>query len=641
MDRAIILLLSIFWFGTCPGQFFVSPNSELHVNNGKSLYVNKDLDNDGLISYNTDGELILEKSFDNSTGALNLNNAVLKLGSGTSNANGVHQLTFNNNDDTVKFAELNHNGTFNVLSNGFLKVTETLTSISGTLNAEDRVVLLSTGALYPETAIVPESQGGTLNGIRVERFFPGNRAWRFLSSPVNSDNSIFINWQNAGTFTPNIGTHITGGSTIDGFDQNTSGSPSLFTRNNASSSWETFTNTNATNLQIGNNYYILVRGDRSVDLDVNDFNYEPETVLRSSGTLKIGDFDTQFPSISTGEFFATGNPYQAPVNISDVRQSSANSFTDEMWVWEPLANNSGQYVYIVPSTGLNSLPGSHSTQYIQPFQAIFLQAANTNPNVNYRETHKGTVSDLTDVFSNNTSTANFLRIGLYGANQIPFVDVAYDGVLLLMDNNYNTNLDIDDGEKFFNNNENLAIQYGNNFLTADKRNFPIDLSEKIDLYINNIEAQNYSLSVELNGFGNLPNGVLLWDKYTDTYTTLSDGLILPVQFNFTIPESIDPNRFALTFDDEVLNTSEHLDNSKIDVYPNTFNNHLKIKFHSNYIGQSIGISIYDALGKKVYSNYIETNTSEIVLKNLVLESGIYFLNISNQEINQTFKIIKE
>jgi hypothetical protein len=636
-------------------QFFISSNSELHVGNGRMLYFDKNIENEGLIQFASDGELILDQGLDNSSGSLTLNNAILKLGSGTSNADNNHILTFNNSDDAVNFVELNHNGIYNVTSTGFLKVIKTFTSYSGTLNANDRIVLKSGTIMngdypashdpsvppYPNTAIVPESTGGTVNGIRVERYFPGNRAWRFLSSPIDSDQSIYDNWQNSGVDIPFIGTHITGGSIGNGFDQNGSGSPSLYIRDNSNQSWNTLPNTNATDLEIGQNYYTLVRGDRSVDLQINDFNTEPPTVLRSTGSIHIGDLNVAH-TLATSDFFVAANPYQAPVDMSEVRATSSNSFKNEMWVWQPEANNAGQYAHVLDlSTGTNSIPGlSHANQFLQPSQAVFLQASGNNPTINFREAHKSDDSNLTDVFNDNTLN-NFLRIGLYGTNQTPLVDVAHDGLVMLMNNNYNTLSDIDDGEKFFNNEENIGIQYGNAFLTTDKRSEPTDLDEIVDLFFTNITEENYNFSIELIGFDNLPNGLFLWDKYQNTYTPLVNGLIIPLNFDQSIPETLDQNRFAITFKDQTLNADQFNLNAQIEIFPNAFDDEINISLNDNFTDIDLHITIFDVLGRKIFTRHIKEMKKNIRLKDLKFSSGNYLLNFKSKNHNQTFKIVKK
>jgi len=657
LNKYFVSLILGCIFNICAAQFLVTSNSELHIKNGRSLYFDIDLENQGSINYETDGELILDQGLDNSNGTLNLNDAVLKFGSGTANANGSHDLTFNNTNDTAKFVELNHNGSFNVSSTGFLRIIETFTSNSGTLNADDKIVLVSGTESthpdyeatnpYPNTAIVPESTGGNINGMRVERYFRGNRAWRFLSSPIDSDDSIFDNWQQGGLnpgdggYLEHIGTHITGGSAADGFDQNASGNTSLFNYDNSGSTWTSYDNTNVTTLEVGQNYYTLVRGDRSVDLTINDFGNSPETVLRSTGSLYIGDFDRTYNTISTGEYIATGNPYQAPVDMNQVRAESSTSFTDEMWVWVQESNTTGQYALITLSTGDNSLPGlSNANEILQPSQAVFVQANTNSPTINYRESHKVDNSNLTDIFSSN-SINNYLRIGLYGTEETPLIDIAYDGLLLLMDNNYETAVNIEDGEKFFNNEENLAIQYGTSYLTADKRKMPTDLDEVIDLYINNIDAENYNLSIELTGFEDLPHGLFLWDKYYDTYTPLSNGLVLPIDFDITIPETLNHNRFAITFKAQSLSTQNNIDNHQIGIYPNEFEDVINLNFGDSFIGETIKVKIYDVLGKIVYLKNIENTSAHVKLTNLALSSGSYILNISNENLNQTYKLIRK
>jgi hypothetical protein len=660
------LLIIILLLGNiCQAQFHVANGSFLHVESGHILYFDKDVDNEGLINFVSNGELILDQGLVNSSGTLTLNNAILKLGSGTARADGTHTLTFNDSDDTVNFVELEHNGTFNVSSTGFLKIVETFTSNSGTLNAADRIVLLSGTEPaymnhnsgideYPDTAIVPQSAGGSVNDLRIQKYFPGNRAWRFLSSPVKSNLPINDNWQEgavtvaigSGNPNPGYGTHITGGPSGNGFDQNESGNFSMFTYNNSMEAWTvsypTSTNTAGDSLQVGRNYYTLVRGDRAVNLQINDFTTEEPTILRSTGNLHIGNFSTSHSSITTGEYFATGNPYQAPVDMNAVRSTSSNSFTDEMWVWQPLANNDGQYAHIsnLGGTITNSLPGSFANQYIQPFQAVFIQANTNNPVIAYQETHKSTDTNLVEVFSM-TTPDNYLRIGLYGNDQAPFIDVAHDGLVMLMNNTYNTTTTKEDGEKFFNTEENMAIQYGDRLLTLDKRNFPTDYDEVVDLYMFNLDEGNYKLSIDLTGYDNLPNGIFLWDKYNDTYTSLSNGLVIPISFDQAIPESIDENRFALTFKDQTLSTDNLTNNDQIKIFPNAFNDKISLIFDNNFTGETIYINMFDIIGRRIYSEKTEIADNILELKNLDFSSGNYLLKIKSENYQQTFKVVKK
>jgi hypothetical protein len=98
-----------------------------------------------------------------------------------------------------------------------------------------------------------DATGNIVSGkARVERFIPAGppelrRAYRLLTSAVNSTGSINANWQEGAVTTalgngnPNsgFGTHITGGTVADGFDQNGTGNPSMFTFDNSNSNGNT------------------------------------------------------------------------------------------------------------------------------------------------------------------------------------------------------------------------------------------------------------------------------------------------------------------------------------------------------------------------------------------------------------------
>lgn len=76
--------------------------------------------------------------------------------------------------------------------------------------------------------------------------------------------------------------------------------------------------------------------------------------------------------------------------------------------------------------------------------------------------------------------------------------------------------------------------------------------------------------------------------------------------------------------------------SEIRIYPNPFDNILKLDFKDKYF-ERVSIKIYDALGKFVLSS--DGNKQEIDLQKL--ESGVYYLKILNNSELRMVKIIKK
>ena len=75
--------------------------------------------------------------------------------------------------------------------------------------------------------------------------------------------------------------------------------------------------------------------------------------------------------------------------------------------------------------------------------------------------------------------------------------------------------------------------------------------------------------------------------------------------------------------------------SKTIIYPNPVNNKLTIESQ-----EALGtVEIYNLMGGLVYSqkdcsNKVETNTSD-------LQSGIYFIRLTNDKVSETRKFVKE
>jgi len=70
---------------------------------------------------------------------------------------------------------------------------------------------------------------------------------------------------------------------------------------------------------------------------------------------------------------------------------------------------------------------------------------------------------------------------------------------------------------------------------------------------------------------------------------------------------------------------ELTETQKIDVYPNPFQNHVVVSSKQHIEGE---VSMIDALGRKVFSTFVNSNEVQIELNDL--DAGIYFLQLPNQ-----------
>ncbi|MFD2434667.1 hypothetical protein ACFSO9_14720 [Mesonia maritima] len=201
---------------------------------------------------------------------------------------------------------------------GPTKLSGNLSIISGGLNTNNN---LTFGSSAEQTGTVGNLSNGTITGqVTVERFFSARRAFRFISSSVNSSESILENWQegaetNTANPVPGYGTHITGSvSGANGFDATPSGNPSLFTYDNENQSWSSIPNTDNTFVSAGEAFRLMVRGDRSVDVTDNETT-PTTTKIRTRGTLVSGNKVLSGLGTDAGDYNFIGNPYQAVVDF--------------------------------------------------------------------------------------------------------------------------------------------------------------------------------------------------------------------------------------------------------------------------------------------------------------------------------------
>ena len=192
--------------------------------------------------------------------SLNLNGFYLKVdhgfsGLGTITGSSTSSLEFNGSVDNTFNMNQTTSGTTNVLKQLVITsggaatiapansviITELLSVPYGSYNGNGNTTLRSTST---KTAIALISDDATSTGdFTVETYFPARRAFRLFSSPVNSTSSIYANWQEGGTNTAGLGTHITGNGS-NGTDGTSTGNASLFTYSNTGKNWSSVTSTN-------------------------------------------------------------------------------------------------------------------------------------------------------------------------------------------------------------------------------------------------------------------------------------------------------------------------------------------------------------------------------------------------------------
>ena len=345
-------------------------------------------------------------------------------------------------------------------------------------------------------------------------------------------------------YTPGIGTFITGPGGGNGLDNGTN--YSLKTYNAATQLFENVTSTNvslsAPTGSAGNKgYFLFVPGDR------NPNNLTPPntniTTLSSKGKLQIGT-QTFTASGVAANYTLIGNPYASPVDFSLLRRTNlANRF----YAWDPTLNTAGGYVLVddFNNTGTYSItPLSSQTKVLQSSQAFFVQTLNSAAaSLEFNESNKSALTSNTGFRTDNGSD-EVLRTSLYLKN----TDTAIlaDGVLSEFNYIFSPAVNMEDGSKMENINENLAILRDGHLLAIERRPFA-DNNDTLFLNLTNINTRDYRFRFDPS---NITSVIAAWleDTYTKTQTTLSLTASTLVDFSAAAnTASALANRFRIVF----------------------------------------------------------------------------------------------
>ncbi len=478
---------------------------------------------------------------------------------------------------------------------------------------------------------------GSITGsgnITVERYTSEYRAYRFLASSVTTSNFIFENWQEDGLSPPGFGMHITGAqgavgvvNPSNGFDQTATGNHSMFTFDNTNSNGGTqfddyvaIPNTNATNLEVGTAYAVLVRGDRNIDLSSNASL--GITTLRATGGLHTGRFpstiDISVPlNQDANGWSLVANPYQAKVNYASIEKIEVKS---DIYIWDLNQGNVGDYVAVA---------GGGT---IQPGQSFWVQneSGSSSPELYFTESDKetGGNNNSTVIFSGNDDVK--ANLTLYSADGLK-----RDVLQFIFDPEFNPNLDNKDFGKLFNSTENLATNF-DMLLSIDRRPLPTD-NTVVPLFVNQYQVNDYEFIFDpVNWNSNVK--IFIKDKYTETSTEIFPFQAFAFSVDHNIPESIATDRFSLIFSNDVLGIENNLETSELKLYPNpTTNGNFLLDLQ--HLSGKVNIEILNVTGQKIFEakKTIENNNPQIISENL--NTGIYFVKVSQGKNSITSKLI--
>lgn len=373
----------------------------------------------------------------------------------------------------------------------------------------------------------------------VERYFPGKRAWRLVTSPVTIDatKSFFNTIQVGGSSSVSAtGTYITGpGETAaNGLDVSPQHNYSLKTFNQLTSQYDGIANTKTTLISGTGGvagtpdnfgYFIFVRGDRTA---ANPQPFNPSvignaTVLKDTGKIQTQSYTFNCnPSAGTHKYTLIGNPYASPVDFASLTR---NNVANKFWAWDPNLNGSngvGGYAIVDLSLGtVTTVPVGGSTtqtQIIQSRQAVLVETTGGSPTVTFGETAKSPANNL-NLFRP-TAPAASLIANLYIVNA-DGTDHLADGVLAQYNDKYAAGEDQLDALKFTNVNESFSIKNGSSYYMLERRPF-VQAADTIFFNLNRARQMKYRFNLILDNIIRQKNRVAyLEDRYLHSSTPLN------------------------------------------------------------------------------------------------------------------------
>ncbi|MEO6406735.1 MAG: hypothetical protein ABIY51_04255, partial [Ferruginibacter sp.] len=539
------------------GQYITTANITIAVAGTWTGAVNTDWDNagnwacGGVPTSTTDVTIpsgltnypivIITKALNNITiqsgASVAVNNATLRIaGDLTSSGNfssWTGTIELNGTTDQIIPAGFFTNNTFknliinnNVSLAGRDTLTGTLTIMAGnTFTTNDNLILKSDSTGTARIATLPVDGSGVATAfitgnVTIERFIPAKRVWRLLSAPLSSTGAPTINesWQEGATTasaTPNpnpgYGTHITGGTVANGFDQNATNAASIKYFNPLNNGLPGVTSTNIP-ITTYPGYFLFIRGDRSNNLALGAAAPATNTTLRMKGQIATG---TKAITINTANYTLVGNPYPSAIDFGTLTKTNV---ANTIYIWDPkLGGSNGVGGYVTGSWNAGTSTYNFTTanspvsQYIPSGEAFFVTSLNgtTAGTLAIKETDKTTLgSDQVFGIIGGTQNPN-VRIDLFAVNANASTALA-DGTLATFYDGNNNGVDDEDAKKMNNSGENISVKREGILLSIERRKM---ISNPDTLFVNvaQLKQQTYKLVINIEDLG---DGViaLLKDK---------------------------------------------------------------------------------------------------------------------------------
>lgn len=433
---------------------------------------------------------------------------------------------------------------------------------NSTLTTNNILILRSTDSSTARVADITNNGAFANNKfdgkVTVERFFPPDRSWRLLTSPLSKPGNIYSSWQNnriPAVTAPGKGMYVTGPTpnpATNGLDSSTQNNYSMYSWDVAAQKFVGVDNTRTTQLSdsaasaTNKGFFTFVRGDRTPS---NTFLPNTnKTTLSSTGFLQTGTQTFNVSPLKIDTFSLVGNPYASPVDMAKItRNNVANRFI----VWDPKLSEVGAYVTMEEvSPGVyqptpSSLGGQDN--YIQSSQAFFVQTVADGPaSVVFNESSKADSTRLGMFRPVSPAERKSLSVYLYKFRPNKTAYLA-DGTYVQFDNAFAAGIDVEDATKFTNINETFGIMRNSRFLAVERRP---EIAETDTLFfrLTKTSRRKYQFAIAPQNLAQENLTAFIEDKFLQTKTPLNLESQTDVDFEVNADAaSAAADRFKIVF----------------------------------------------------------------------------------------------
>ena len=436
-----------------------------------------------------------------------------------------------------------------------------------TFNTAGYLTLKSTATATASVADLTNAGANSNNRIsgdvNVERYIGYVGKWNLLTAPVNTSQSAWSSWQNAGTAISGYGTRITGpnGPNVPQGIDNYSQGYSLKWWDEAAGNWTGITNTTTAPVNRNRGYFLFVRGDRSVIPP----SIGAASTLRSRGPLYLGYSGSgaepapiNYGSLAAGVNASAANPFASAISFANVyANSNTGNIKQQYYLWDPTAAGlygvgryqnfyySGGSWLTTPSISDMASPyyGLSNYHEIQSGQAFFIESAGTGTvQVAFNEDDKITGSRLVTREPPLPQEMVMMSTMLHSNNT-----TVLDGNRVLYSNSFSNDFAVEDAHKITNTAFNFGIASNGRQLIVEGRS-PILSTDTIHYNMSGLSNGNYQLSFEPVGLQQTGLIAELIDAFLNSRTaiSLSDSSWYAFETNSN-PASKAANRFMLVF----------------------------------------------------------------------------------------------